>query len=101
MTHLQMPEQEIQRVTVVRHDVPDFFFLWQALAQHILSPPAHAHYVKPLACKDDLLHRLPVGTFALQIIAHIHPADFAIRGADDQHHGVCMLLPIIGNSAGF
>jgi hypothetical protein len=32
----------------------------------------------------------------VKVGAHVHPADFAIRLADDPHDGVSLLLPVIG-----
>src|ERR1019366_2463508 len=51
---------------------------------------------EPLAREDDLPHRLPAGAFVFEVGAHVHPADFAIRRADDQHDGVSLLLPVTG-----
>jgi len=49
---------------------------------------------RTLPLEDNLLHRLPAGAFAFEAGPHVHPSDFAIRRANDQHDGVSLLLRV-------
>ena len=69
---------------------------WCLPFQHLLAPAPHTHHVESFTVEDDLAHRLPARAFAFQAGAHVHPADFAIRRADEQHDGVSLLMPVIG-----
>jgi hypothetical protein len=62
------------------HSSPQF-----GCSQHPIPQPRHVQRCEGLALEDDLLCGWAV---LLEVIRHVHPADLAVGGADDEHHRV-------------
>jgi phage-related protein len=62
----------------------------------LLSPPPRTHGIQALFFEDDLPHRRRAFTFAFQVGAYVHPADYTVGRADDQHYWIRLLPPVTG-----